>query len=426
MTYLLNLHSHVKIWLSKDKDIFLPILNQLRLVRMRSINSVDEIHFIYDSHLLSSNARDQLSFFCAKYNLISHDIPTEIVPLCITEEERSLILLYQDEIIHLTTGGNLGAASDYIRWLSPIYKLGIYSDFDVDVDTRRLPQYRIVQHPILFNIGSGLATTLQLSDNYAQINFNNNIIVVVDPIAALADIQKVQRNLYNGSTKPQNGITPYRSSWNALKQELNNALGWRQWFSEIKLEGLKGIEFLILLDIISRNLSARETRSKIQQLTANNDSFCHSFFKRFCKDSDSSEHIARFREYYRYELTLDNVRYTSGPVAVRAALFKKLYTSKEITENIAPRSLVHYDLDKIFPTECIETFFHNRSDDINSKPKKKKSDLSWLEDGVRDLKIFEIKVKASARNMQRIFRATQKTRKSQPEEVTAHMSLKAF
>jgi glucosyltransferase Lgt1/2/3 len=51
MAYSFAPHRHVKIWLSKDSDIFLNLENQIRLVKMRDINPKDTINFIYDSRL---------------------------------------------------------------------------------------------------------------------------------------------------------------------------------------------------------------------------------------------------------------------------------------------------------------------------------------------------------------------------------------
>ncbi|MBN9230775.1 MAG: hypothetical protein BGO90_07795 [Legionella sp. 40-6] len=131
MTYNFNPHRHVKIWLSKDKDSFLNLENRVRLVKMRDDNPEDEITFIYDSSLLSARAQLELQTFCKQYGIIAKDVRTEIIPFCATDNQQTLIALYEDEIGNLDTGGNLAAASDILRWLKPVYDSGIYSDFDI-------------------------------------------------------------------------------------------------------------------------------------------------------------------------------------------------------------------------------------------------------------------------------------------------------
>ncbi len=87
MTFTFNPHRHVKIWLSKDKDSFLNLENQLRLIRMRETNKKDEIYFIYESRLLSKKAREELEQFCTEYHLIAKDMPNDIIPHCQTQQE---------------------------------------------------------------------------------------------------------------------------------------------------------------------------------------------------------------------------------------------------------------------------------------------------------------------------------------------------
>ncbi|MDX2346384.1 MAG: glycosyltransferase family 88 protein, partial [Legionella sp.] len=121
MTYTFNPHRHVKIWLSKDEDVFLNQENQLRLVRMRHKNPNDEIQLLYAEKLLSSNAITALNAFCEKHNIQPVSIEAHILPNCLdTESEQNLIGLYQREVNALNAGGNVAAASDILRWMSPV------------------------------------------------------------------------------------------------------------------------------------------------------------------------------------------------------------------------------------------------------------------------------------------------------------------
>ena len=110
MSHLFYPHRHVKIWLTKDRASFMPLVNQLRLVNMRNINPLDKIHLIYDSTLLSESALTDLDVFCKTYEITAHDAYT-IFQTCQTEEEQLLISIYQDEITHLDNGGNVTTPS---------------------------------------------------------------------------------------------------------------------------------------------------------------------------------------------------------------------------------------------------------------------------------------------------------------------------
>ncbi len=106
-----------------------------------------------------------------------------------SDKERALYAFYQDEIKNLNAGGNLGIASDIIRWISPVYKLGSYSDFDVPVDTTDLGKTIDVEAPLLLNIGS-----LSISGKEVILS-NNDYVAVVDEEAAFSKIEKVQDGL---------------------------------------------------------------------------------------------------------------------------------------------------------------------------------------------------------------------------------------
>jgi glucosyltransferase Lgt1/2/3 len=183
--FFFNPHRHVKVWFSSKPDVFMNTENQMRLMAMRDLNPNDEITLVYDSSLLSQKAQKDLADFCKNQNLKPIDM-VEVESQLKTEPEKELYHFYKDEITHLKEGGNLAVASDIVRWLEPIYSLGTYTDFDVPVDTSELPAVVRVQAPLLTNIGSVriLGEEMVLS--------NNDFISVVDPNAALGQIEKVQ------------------------------------------------------------------------------------------------------------------------------------------------------------------------------------------------------------------------------------------
>ena len=156
---------------------------------MRQVNRADEIHFIYESRLLNVEAREKLVDFCAKYRLTLVDV-TEIIHTCTQPLELKLVEMYQDEILNLgRNGGNPAVASDILRLLSPIYGRGIYTDFDVFVDTRKLPHVIEVKAPLLLRISSFI---LKENSSLVRLSVNNETWCVVNQKAALPYIQRIQ------------------------------------------------------------------------------------------------------------------------------------------------------------------------------------------------------------------------------------------
>ncbi len=186
-------HIHVKIWLSRDPSVFMNLENQIRLIDMRQTNPRDVIHLLYDSSLLQEQACHDLLLFCTEQTILPVDAQHFQTQLQ-THEECLLYTFYLDEIHHLDAGGNLGVASDIIRWLSPSYQLGTYTDFDVPVDTTALPESLPVYTPLLLNIGS-----LQLGKK-EFILANNDYVAIVDKTAAYPYILKIQRGLIDKLT----------------------------------------------------------------------------------------------------------------------------------------------------------------------------------------------------------------------------------
>ena len=198
MSYSFSPHRHVKIWLSKDRNTFLNLENRVRLVKMRDINPTDDIHFVYDSDLLSDAALADLHSFCTRYNIVPKDVRTDLLPNCRTVEETNLISIYNDEMSHLQQGGNVAVGSDILRWLKPVYELGTYTDFDVHVDTSKLSPTMTVLRPLLMSLGSNV-----FFGKAETVSINNDTISVVDCDAALTDIKKIQRAIYASCSRQE-------------------------------------------------------------------------------------------------------------------------------------------------------------------------------------------------------------------------------
>lgn len=96
MTYQLNPHRHVKIWISKRPHEFLNSENQARLHTMREANPNDLIHFLYAKQLLSKAALKKLKHFCKKHHITPVSIEDEILPQCVGDiDVMNLVTLYQ-------------------------------------------------------------------------------------------------------------------------------------------------------------------------------------------------------------------------------------------------------------------------------------------------------------------------------------------
>ena len=182
-SYQLNPHRHVKIWFSKDEDSFLNSENRLRLVRLRANNLGDTITFIYAKSLLSTKAQLNLQHFCERHNIVALDIE-DLKKELVTDQEKELMNYVEEEIRHTKdeTGGNFAAASDILRWMSPVYTRGIYSDFDIEITTNHLPELIEVQAPIILNV-SALIVSQFLFTTKVMIN-SNDILAVPAPKAA--------------------------------------------------------------------------------------------------------------------------------------------------------------------------------------------------------------------------------------------------
>ncbi|KTD53118.1 putative glucosyltransferase Lgt1 [Legionella santicrucis] len=186
--YQYNPSLHVKIWLSNDPNVFMNLENQIRLLEMREKNPHDTVHLVYDSTLLTHSSIQALHEFGKENNIIlidAHIIDGKLE----FESEKKLYGFYKEEVSNLNSGGNLGVASDILRWLSPIFRLGTYTDFDVPIDTTNIPSNIPIQSPLLLNIGS-----LKIGKK-EFILANNDFVAIIDEVAAKKEIERVQNGL---------------------------------------------------------------------------------------------------------------------------------------------------------------------------------------------------------------------------------------
>lgn len=410
MPYNFNPHRHVKIWLSKDKNTFLNLENQIRLVKMRDINPNDEINFIYDAKLLSPKALADLNSFCARYNIIAKNIHQDVFPLCQTEKERQLIEIYNDEMSHLEEGGNVAVGSDILRWLKPVYELGTYTDFDVHVDTSKLPEIISVEKPVLINIGS-----CEVTLHNEAILLNNDRVAVVHSQDALPSIEKIQQAIYNNCSRQPISENNFIHQY-LLTSEENLGKILTPQLAAYQLVFDPNTKILKKLAELSRGKTGREVRKEILDSTANNLIFSKHTLKNqkklfsgltekeIIKDAaeilensnllatlfsennitlSPQEKVTQERAQYRMTMLKHSVIQTSGPRALHA-IFGLYYNIKTVDTEVAPFAFSHYGLADAFKSD--NSFgIHSTRHDVMTKLQEvevgKCNDLSWLQEG---------------------------------------------
>lgn len=195
--YQMDPHKHVRIWFSNDPDTFLNPENQLRMVRFRADHPTAVMTLVYSSSLLNKIALGELEDFCSRHRFQRLDIDTSLKIVCTHPDDFELynMMVQEIEAYIADNGGNLGAASDYARFLIPVISLGTYSDFDTHIDLSGPYSPRIsINAPVLFDAGS-----VKQGPSEMQKTFNTCIIAWAcdeygvmhpDALLQLRDIQK--------------------------------------------------------------------------------------------------------------------------------------------------------------------------------------------------------------------------------------------
>lgn len=135
MDYALPLTRHYRIWFSGDPAVFLPSLNQLRLIEFRRRNPGLSVSLLYSRTCLGETALSDLHEFCRRLRI--EPVCFEELPGWLTEDRDRRLYRYAEEEIRNRgpLGGNLAAASDLTRMILPVIeRLGIYADFDLEFD----------------------------------------------------------------------------------------------------------------------------------------------------------------------------------------------------------------------------------------------------------------------------------------------------
>lgn len=174
-TWPLNTRKLYKVWYSTDPDVFLPLINQVRFIRMREDNPKAQITFIYSARCLNQSALQKLIIFCDKFNIN----PVNFDELYTILEDDIDLLFWKHtdtEITHIlnNTGGVTAAASDKTRLNTKIASLyGQYSDFDIVVKFGHLPEFIEVTFPLLVPVEYAFN-----GGQFSGVMFNNEFIGV--------------------------------------------------------------------------------------------------------------------------------------------------------------------------------------------------------------------------------------------------------
>ncbi|CAM2883979.1 glycosyltransferase family 88 protein [Legionella worsleiensis] len=409
--YQYDPHAHVKIWLSMKPDNFMNTENQMRLITMRENNPADSISLVYDSSLLNEQAINSLNLFCAEHRITpvdAHQFATNLN----SEHEHTLYELYRDEITHFNEGGNPALASDILRWLSPVYTRGTYTDFDVPVDTAKLPKKMDVQAPLLLNIGS-----LRIR-NKDIILSNNDYIAIADPLAAQNDINKIQQGMIDvlrhyttdfiEKTAEEFGKNSFLNKYfiNFMKNRSESiyiarsknifsggkepsSRQLRQYINEIMNDSEQFINF--------NKISDQETRESVLLRLRNELKSQIGFFKWFFFRNEYKEINAALQktdsQLLDYLMKKERTLYlksivvcTTGPIAIAKFLFNNyVFHSNDFNHTVQPYSFNHYGLKKAFqslnsiPMSTslwgMMTFLGTEDGTLN--------DSSWLETGAQ-------------------------------------------
>ncbi len=406
--YLFNPHRHVKIWLSKNKDQFLNQENQLRLVKMRADNPKDEINLVYSGALLSEQARQDLEFFCKKHAIKPVCIEEDVIPKCKNNiNEQKLIKLYQDEITSLDNGGNLAAASDILRWLSPIYSLGTYSDLDVSIHTKQAPPEKVVSSPLLLNIGS-----MKGMHSLEALVYNNDIISVVDPKSASDQIEAIQRTMIHNCESEQ----CFQSAIDRMQENIQKITGENVSSSEEM--------FLSVLNGIKKNYQIKNMphlRSVIQDLTNTKEScielLTRSGYKPIIPEHETEQKALEIVMMIRENLLKYSVIYTTGPMMLQASFGQSVIPTHEIEQKVSSYTYEKNELSPSFSSGNAITLHSSPHVDMQGALGKT-NDASWLPSGRDHLQFREENLHQKARMIQQHFKKTIRkmdTEKNEPK-----------
>jgi glucosyltransferase Lgt1/2/3 len=428
MSYQYKPHSHVKVWLTNNPQVFMNFENQTRLIEMREQNPKDPIHLIFDSSLLNSDALVEVREFCTENNITPVDAD-QFKNNLKSDKERQLFEFYKDEITHLKEGGNLGVASDILRWLSASYSLGSYTDLDVPLDTRTVPERVTVEAPLLLNIGS-----LKLLGTKEMLLTLNEYIAVVDEEAAKEQIERVQSGLIKK-------LGHYGSDY---MQKTEAMLSQGSFLNRILIGYMKNrAEALYIQKSTELHPSngihtSRNLRAYVNEVMTNSEKYVN--FKKESVNEPHEEVILRLRKelatqqsfskwlFFRkdyhetravlaqtddklisYLMKKERSLYlksivicTTGPIEVANSLYDTYVMDfKEVNEKVRPSTFSHYELHNAFLSRNVIPLHEDPWSMLKflGADVGELNDSSWLEEGMNLQQVRQVKLVEKQRQL---------------------------
>lgn len=321
--------------------------------------------------------------------------------------------------------------------------MGTYTDFDVAVDTRGIPDTITVERPLLLGLGSTV-----LKKHIESIYINNDTVAVVDPAAALVDIEKMQRTILANLSPYTHAFEDFLTATKKIFEQVVHPLLVPGMMEQDQTLGvIKGISA-----IYNPQKSTRELRYQVQKMTLDNMSFSrvvipfallgesdtsikaraagllreqiksqlgwipwlltskesYAQTQAIAALTDDEEFLTKLREEFQRSRLQNIVVQTSGPGALLLSLFEKQYaTPSEIDTDIAPSSFQHYGLNTVFKSaNTIELHTPQaKSMKTMNSGVGEINDLSWLQEGQQAIQVREKKIEQAATTMQRFFRS---------------------
>lgn len=313
--YQFNSNEFIKIWFSKNQDVFLPMVNQVRFINFILDHPGSKVHFIYKSSLLSDFAKNELTSFCKKFNVIAVDFDSVKT---ITKIDQQLKQLVNVEIDHAIKdqGGDLGAASDMARLIPNIIKLGFYLDFDTKAK---------------FEQKSYTAKTAFIADIRGELLPNGGIYVTTN-------------NQFVAIAKLNDG-TMHKNAALVLEELSKRIIDKYSGFQKVNPKSVNDQTWSKLSKIFSIDLLYDENKLKTQQASTDNikmkylllkyfeSSYCQdpSIFslRHFVRDAIKNTDVISDTKQFIYD---ESVRYGFNPKIMKASLTSFDLTTQNVYE----------------------------------------------------------------------------------------------
>jgi hypothetical protein len=427
-TWPLNTRKLYKVWYSTDPDVFLPLINQIRFIRMREDNPKAQITFIYSARCLNQNALRKLIIFCEKFSI--NPVNFDELYTILEDDNDLLFWKYTDtEITHIlnNTGGVTAAASDMTRLNSKIASLyGQYSDFDIVVKFGHLPEIIEVKFPLLVPVEYAFN-----GDQFSGIMFNNEFIGVThkrDNPDQLSHNARARLN-YLQSRIQVNYDRPIIAFEGKIPSDLLECIvvsayatgnmgtiyAYRTFLEKLSLESYYDIlinsipEFSIFYNSYNTDLDEAFVRFITETDIKYSDPRFY-FEPHDLTDLSFDERAIIFFKIIKELAFLDSVIFMAGPNTISNIYYTDLhrmrFDNNAIQDNINVETLLRWgafysNLQNNLPKGCI---YSDPWPSITMFDHPESSDLSWADEGRSDLQKAEALIISSGKEILTAYR----------------------